>query len=140
MSIKTLGASNHTDEVREENDYYATCPADVVVFLDKLAADGVVLAHRVWEPACGEGHVSKVLQARGHDVLSSDVIDRGFDGFQRFDFVARLFNHTLSAAFGGGGKYEGDILTNPPFKLASEFIDVGMDRLCDGGRLLLLLP
>lgn len=34
----------------------------------------------VWEPACGVGHISKVLAAHGFDVLSTDVVNHGWDG------------------------------------------------------------
>jgi len=32
----------------------------------------------IWEPACGDGAISKVLLAAGFDVVSTDLIDRGF--------------------------------------------------------------
>ena len=31
-----LGASNHTDKEREQNDFYATDPHALEIFLDKL--------------------------------------------------------------------------------------------------------
>ena len=40
--IKTLGSSNHTEEARESNDYYATYPADFNIFLDKIKEDGII--------------------------------------------------------------------------------------------------
>ena len=138
-SIKTLGSSAHTQEDRETNDYYATNPDDVIIFLDQIAADGVVLSDSIWEPACGEGHVSSVLLERGYDVLSSDIIDRGFDSAYQFDFIAPLFRHHLSSAW-EDNIFDGDILTNPPFKHASTFIEQGLKRLKQGGKILLLLP
>lgn len=45
---KTLGASNHTDKEREENDYYATDP----VAIDKLLKVEQ-LSNFIWEPAVG---------------------------------------------------------------------------------------
>lgn len=47
---KTLGASNHTDKERAENDYYATDP----VAIDKLLKVEE-LSNYVWEPAVGGG-------------------------------------------------------------------------------------
>ena len=45
-----LGASNHTSEDRQREDYYATDPAMV---RDLLNA-GAPLRQCVWEPACGD--------------------------------------------------------------------------------------
>ncbi len=54
--FKTLGASNHTDKERQSDDYYATDP----IAIDVLLKDGKAkISPIVWEPACGEGHLSK---------------------------------------------------------------------------------
>lgn len=71
--FKTLGSSHHTEEEREENDYYATDPRAVEMLLELE-----YINKNVYEPACGEGHISKVLINKGHYVSSSDLIDRGF--------------------------------------------------------------
>ena len=60
-----LGASNHTDKEREQNDYYATDPHALEIFLDKLKEDGIELHNKIWECACGQGHLSNVLKTRG---------------------------------------------------------------------------
>ena len=71
----TLGASNHSDSERAENDYYATDPNAI----NYLLIDGKAeLNHCVWEVACGEGHLSKRLSEFGYDVKSTDLIYRGF--------------------------------------------------------------
>lgn len=59
----TLGASNHALEEREQHDYYATDPKAVELLLELEP-----FAPVIWEPACGEGHISKVLQAHGHEI------------------------------------------------------------------------
>ena len=48
--FKTLGASNHTEEEREVNDYYATDPNTIKPLLvhEKIS-------HKIWECACGGG-------------------------------------------------------------------------------------
>ena len=51
---KTLGASNHTDKERENNDYYATEPKAAELLLE--VED---LHKRIWECACGEGILPK---------------------------------------------------------------------------------
>lgn len=54
--FKTLGASNHTDHERAWGDYYATEPKATEWLLRLEKFNGPIL-----EPACGEGHISKVL-------------------------------------------------------------------------------
>lgn len=44
----TLGASNHTEEEREENDYYATEPSVIAPLLEKEN-----ISKSIWECACG---------------------------------------------------------------------------------------
>lgn len=69
----TLGASNHTVNSRAENDFYATDPRAIELLLNVEN-----FSDKVWECACGEGHLSKVLESKGYDVISTDLIDRGF--------------------------------------------------------------
>lgn len=71
--FKTLGASNHTAAAREENDYYATEPKAIDALIQHEN-----LEKELWEPACGEGHLSKRLIEYGHNVLSTDLINRNF--------------------------------------------------------------
>lgn len=42
----------------------------------------------VWEPACGQGHIAKVLEECGYDVVSTDLIDHGYGTPER-DFLAQ---------------------------------------------------
>ena len=123
----TLGASNHSKQERETMDYYATEPKAI----DLLAAK-FDIPHRVWECACGGGSLSQRLKERGHEVISTDIIDRGYEGFNgECDFLSRLFHPTI----------EGDyaIVTNPPYKFVTEFVLTALDVLPDGCYLCLFL-
>ncbi len=71
-----LGASNHTKKGREENDFYATDPKALELFLNKLKEDKIELHNNIWECACGMGHLSKVLKNKGYDVYSTDIVYR----------------------------------------------------------------
>jgi hypothetical protein len=102
---------------RQAEDFYATDPKALELFLERLNKDGIELAHDIWECACGQGHLAKVLDKRGHCVLSSDIVDRGF-GDSPMDFLGD-----------SPDEFEGDILTNPPFKLAEKFVERGMGVL-----------
>lgn len=112
--FKTLGASNHTDKQRENNDYYAT---------DPIAIDALVKAYPlpedIWECACGAGHLAKRLTELGYNVHATDLVDRGY-GFQG-DFL-KAVNTNIPC-----------ILTNPPYKYATEFVLKALDLLPEHG-------
>lgn len=76
-----LGARNYAHEERERDDYYTTDPKAV-----RLLLEVEQFSPHIWEPACGEGHISKELQKAGYEVYSSDLIGRGFG--QIADFLA----------------------------------------------------
>ena len=83
-----LGASNHSEKDRETNDFYATDPQTLEKFLKTLDKDGFKLHKNIWECACGMGHLSKVLEEKKYNVISTDLINRGFGwgGGQLFRF------------------------------------------------------
>lgn len=110
-TFATLGASNHSEGEREINDYYATDPKALEIFLKRLKADGIELHKSIWECACGGGHLSRLLESKGYDVWSTDLIDRGY-GKPNTDFLKSVEN-----------EWQGDILTNPPYKYAKEFVE-----------------
>ena len=118
---KTLGASNHTEKEREANDYYATEPKAVELLLEQEK-----FSQWVWECACGEGHISEVLKANGYYVFSSDLINRGYDGAEVIDFLTATKN-------------EIDIITNPPYKFAKEFVEHALDISRDGIKVAMFL-
>ena len=121
--FKPLAASNHAlYSEREPNDYYATEPKAI----DCLLEGGAKLHKDIWEPACGEGHLSERLKRFGYNVRSTDLIDRGY-GVGGVDFL----NCTEP--------WHGDILTNPPYKYATEFVKKGLSLLMPGRKLFLFL-
>ena len=65
----TLGASNHTEKEREADDFYATSPIGTFALLKKEAFN-----KKIWEPACGRGHISNVLLSKGYEVFSTDLL------------------------------------------------------------------
>lgn len=119
--FKTLGASNHTDSERQSEDYYATEPA-ATEWLCKLEQfKGPIL-----EPSCGEGHISEVLKAHGYDVTSRDLVDRGYGDVADF----------LSA---DNTEWCGDIITNPPYKYAKEFVGKALEITPSGHKVAMFL-
>ena len=102
-TMKIIGSSAHTAGEREKDDFYATDSPNVEEFIAQLDRDGIELPQMIWEPACGEGNISKVFEARGFHVLSSDLVDRGYG-------VVRNFLETQA------DRWDGSIITNPPYK------------------------
>ena len=117
----TLGASNHVEDERERNDYYATHPRAT-----EMLCDLETFSRNILEPCCGQGHISKVLEARGYNVESMDLIDRGY-GKGGVDFLE--YNEVVDK----------DIVTNPPYSLAKEFIEHAMEIVTDGHKIAMFL-
>ena len=118
---KTLGASNHTENEREANDYYATEPkaAELLCAVENLSP-------AIWECACGEGHLAEVFCKHGHIVKATDLIDRGY-GCGGVDFLKENVH------------FQGDIVTNPPYKYAKEFVEHAIDTVADGCKVCMFL-
>ena len=116
--FKGIGATNHADGERASMDYYATSPDAI----DKLATK-FDIPHKVWEPCCGEGALSQRLIELGHDVYSSDIVDRGYGDVM--DFLSL-------EAYGHRNEFD-CILTNPPYKQVTECILRALELLSDGG-------
>lgn len=125
--FKTLGASSHTVEEREQNDYYATQPKAVRILLENEK-----FSTHVWEPACGGGHISEILKEYGYDVTSSDLIDRGYPGTKVCDFLSAT-KYDLT------GWLVRDIITNPPYKYAKEFVEKALELSEDGDKIAMFL-
>jgi hypothetical protein len=108
--IKTLGSSNHTEEARESNDYYATYPEDFNIFLDKIKEDGIILSQRIWEPACGQGHISTALYNRGYLMLLLPLryleTKARYRLFQRY-MPRYVYAYSYRINIGKGGVFEG---------------------------------
>ena len=119
--VGCLGASSHSLTDRERNDFYATDPvaAEWLMKIEKLN-------HNIWEPSVGAGHLAKVFIAGGHEVKCTDLIDRGF-GQGGVDFLAC------------NDKWQGDIITNPPYNIATEFIYHALSLVDDGNKVCMFL-
>lgn len=122
---KTLGASNHTDKEREVNDFYATSPEAI----DKLL-EVENLYDNIWEPAAGEGHLVKKLREKGYSVFASDIIQRDF----LLDDVQDFLNIETSCY-----KLSYDIVTNPPYKYAKEFVLRALSLVNEGRKVCMFL-
>jgi hypothetical protein len=108
--VAGVGTHSHADR---GDDFYATprCAVDSL-----LAIEGKWLPRgTVWEPACGDGAIVLPLREAGHNVLASDLIDRGCPESNIRDFLSDGWRPMPAA-----------IITNPPFKLARQFVDTAL--------------
>ena len=103
---RAIGASNHSDYERQTHDYYATEPKAAELLLQEEMFSSII-----WECACGQGHLSEVFKKAGYSVLSTDLIYRGYGKPEPVNFL-----DTRKESF-----FDGDIITNPPYKYALEF-------------------
>lgn len=119
------GCIGHGTAVREEQDYYATPPEAVHKLFD---SEYFTPPEVVWECACGGGHIAEALKEHGVQSYCTDLIDRGY-GTGGVDFLEQdklLFDVDT-------------ILTNPPYKYATDFVLKALELLPDNGRVIMLL-
>lgn len=110
-TFTTLGASSHSEGERAEHDFYATEP----LAIDKLfGIKDLCLSGYIWEPACGNGHLVKRMEELRPkiDVYATDLVVRDFP-CKQYDFLSAKDHEDLWAR---------DIITNPPYSLAEEFV------------------
>jgi hypothetical protein len=122
-----IGASNHGVEQREKDDYYATEPRAVELLLELEK-----FTPYVWECACGGGHISEVLKAHGYKVKSSDLYDRGYEGTEIIDFFEVVKGDLWLDC-------PRDIITNPPYKYAREFVEHALELIPIGNKVAMFL-
>lgn len=113
LPAKNTNQGRHAHAVRGP-DFYPTPHA-----LTRALLANCVLPKRIWEPAAGRGDIARVLAQAGHTVTQTDLIDYGAGNLSQVrDFMA--FKDPSAPC----------IVTNPPFKIAGEFIRHGLG-LCD---------
>lgn len=101
---RQLTAASAVD--REGTDFYPTPPDVTHALMDYLQ---LPTGTHIWEPACGQGHISDVLLQRGMVVRSTDLHDRGYgEGGIDFLEVPAMRSDWM--------------ITNPPFAQSEAFI------------------
>src|SRR5690349_11658360 len=66
----------------------------------------------IWECACGDGAMSRVLESKGNPVHSSDLFDRGYG--------------EIGLDFNIATRVTDNIVTNPPYNSAEGFVRSGV--------------
>lgn len=120
-----LGSRNFAVKERQNEDFYATHPSALEALLTVEVFDKNI---PIWECACGAGHLSEVLIQKGYKVESSDLYDRGY-GKCDVDFLDI-----------GNTFWNGNIITNPPFKYSTLFIEKALEIIEENNKAAFLLP
>jgi len=116
------GARNFAFNERQPEDYYASPPKCIDDLFGKEN-----FSNRIWECACGEGHLSKrIEELTGSKVRSTDLIDRGY-GEAGMDFLLE------------SDPWDGDIITNPPYRYAQSFVENALRIIPNGHKVAMLL-
>ena len=110
------------DKERQKEDYYATDPIAARLLLDVEPFEG-----KIWECACGEKHLARVFEDAEYEVRSSDIVDRC--GNEVFDLLG----------IENCEPWEGNIVTNPPYKYATEFIYKALSLISEGKKVAMFL-
>ena len=118
-AIRLMNGSKSKNK-RREHDFYPTPEIATVILLEREKFVG-----EVWECACGDGAMSKVIERYGYPCKSTDLIDRGF-GESGVDFLHSTYRTD-------------NIMTNPPFKLGNQFIHQALTHASKKIALLLRL-
>lgn len=110
------------DAERGGLDFFPTPPDATRSFLNwfrELTGECLIAKQRVWEPACGGGHMSEVLlEYNPLSLISSDVKNRGYG------LVADFLNPDCPTGSALAGADYDVIITNPPYdKSAEDFIE-----------------
>ena len=93
----------------DPNDFHPTPPRGTRALLSVERFRG-----RIWEPACGDGMMSRVLEEARYKVVSTDLVDRGY-GTGGVDFLAQTKPRAPN------------IVTNPPFNLINKFVSHALE-------------
>nr|DAW09326.1 MAG TPA: adenine-specific methyltransferase [Caudoviricetes sp.] len=119
-NLRVLGSTSIVGADREQHDFYATEPKAVELLLEEEQFQQNIL-----EPCCGLNHITNVLRENGYQVTTSDFIDRGV-GAEVKDF----FDYTC---------WNGDIVTNPPYSQALNFVEHSLNIIEDGCKVAMFL-
>jgi hypothetical protein len=121
--VSTSGFHNLSKHERHEVDFYATNPEALEKLLqyEKFS--------NVWECACGNGHLAEVLKK--HNILSkaSDLYIRDYP-CEQIDFLKPKKNWY----------WGGDIITNPPYRWATQFVYRALEVITEGHKVAMIFP
>ena len=121
--FKTLGASNHTDKERQNEDFYATDPVATEWLLKLENIHDVVIDNSV-----GEGDLMFPIIKSGRKVIGFDIVNR-FSQYPGFEFRNENW-----LEFNPNKLINADVIFNPPYKLAQEFVEHSINLVEEGRK------
>lgn len=86
---------------------------------------------------CRGGHLAKVLTEHGHEVIATDIVDRGYPGTKILNFIRPSIEQT-DVLKGILNNFSGDIVTNPPYSILNEFLVRALAMLKPNSKLAIL--
>lgn len=118
LSGGQLAGGNSATE-KAENDFYATDPDTVDIFMKRALSDNLfydMYGQTVWECACGDGNIAHKMKQYfpQSPLLATDLVYRGY-GEGGIDFLTAKKRARM-------------IITNPPFSLINDFIKHGLEQ------------
>lgn len=133
--MKTLSggqlAGGNSEYGRVDNDFYATDPKAVEMLLNTI--NYTPKGREFLEPCVGEGHIADIVNRYYNDyfhMTGLDIVDRGWSNgrFIKENFLTWKCETPYDL-----------IITNPPYSLAKEFVEKGMECLYNGGYMCMFL-
>lgn len=114
-----------TTRIRVEDDYYATDPESTRALLEVETFEGNFL-----EPCVGGGHIAEVIKEYypNQNIIGVDLVDRGYNNTIVGDFLSMGFEEPFD-----------NVITNPPYSLAQEFLEKEMEVVKNGGKIAMFL-
>lgn len=97
-------------EPKDSPDDFPTPPWATRALLEHILDRNKLASLSCLEPACGAGHMSRVLEEYFSEVQSSDAYQYGYGSLR--DYLTYPYNE---------GSFDW-VITNPPFRLAEEFV------------------
>ena len=91
------------------SDFYPTPSWATIALAENEKFEG-----EIWEPACGNGAMSEILSRYNTRVLSTDLNDNGY-GLSGVDFLTKDY-------------VSDNIVTNPPYNIAEDFVHAGLRK------------
>lgn len=137
--MKTLSggqlAGGNSEYGRVDNDFYATDPKAV----ETLLHNEFFNFDSFLEPCVGEGHIVEAVHKfvnrfysipywKKCNLKTLDIINRGYPNTITQDFLTWKTQEKFNT-----------IITNPPYSLAKEFIEKGMELLTNDGKMAMFL-
>jgi hypothetical protein len=120
--MRNLGVAIAGGHGNEDGARLLSTPPEAVIAL--LDVEDEYMPRVIWEPCCGVKAIANVLTKHGRAVGCTDLHDYGVGAIIQ-DFLKAPTGHFL-----------GGIVTNPPFPLARQFIEIAVAR-CDYVAMLL---